>query len=63
MIIYKCTIPASTDLRGPYEDQYVEFKTFYQIPPNVVRRMTIDRVDKKYVSFGHLSYETEVEDL
>lgn len=63
MIIYKCTIPASTDLRGPYEDQYVEFKTFYQIPPNVVRRMTIDRVDKKYVSFGHLTYEMETEDL
>lgn len=63
MIIYKCTIPASTNLQGPYEDQYVEFKTFFQIPPNVIRRMTIDRVDKKYVSFGHLSYEMVTEEL
>lgn len=62
MIIYKCTIPASTDLRGSYEDQYVEFKTFYQIPPNVVRRMTIDRLDKKYVSFGVLRFEVTTDD-
>jgi hypothetical protein len=61
MIKYTCSIIATTDLKKTYEKlPDIIIKSPYPIPANRLRVEVLKLADKKYVSFGHMSFSEEV---
>jgi hypothetical protein len=61
MIIYTCSISATTDLKKTYEKlPDIIIKSPYPIPANRLRVEVLKLADKKYISFGHLRYVEEI---